>query len=46
MAGEGNEGGQFSSNPGKRWTDPVTTRRVPSTVSGKGQIRGARGARG
>jgi hypothetical protein len=23
-------GGQFTSNPGKRWTDPVTARRVPS----------------
>jgi hypothetical protein len=23
-------GSQFASNPGKRWTDPVTARRVPS----------------
>ncbi len=23
-------GSQFTSNPGKRWTDPVTARRVPS----------------
>jgi hypothetical protein len=27
--GEGN-GSQFTSNPGTRWTDPVTARRVPS----------------
>ncbi len=23
-------GSQFTSNPGTRWTDPVTARRVPS----------------
>ncbi len=25
---------QFTSNPGKRWTDPVTVRRVPSKWRG------------
>jgi hypothetical protein len=27
-------GSQFTSNPGKRWTDPVTARRVPSKWRG------------
>ncbi len=40
-AGEGNEGGQFTSNPGKRWTDPVTARRVPSKW--KGTNKGSKG---
>ncbi len=40
-AGEGNEGSQFTSNPGKRWTDPVTARRVPSKC--KGTNKGSKG---
>ncbi len=36
--------GQFTSNPGKRWTDPIAVRRVPSKW--KGEQRGTRGARG
>jgi hypothetical protein len=40
-AGEGNEGGQFTSNPGKRWVDPVTARRVPSKW--KGTNKGSKG---
>jgi hypothetical protein len=43
-AGEGNEGGQFTSNPGKRWTDPVTARRVPSKW--KGTSKGNKGSKG
>ncbi len=40
-------GGQFTSNPGKRWTDPVTARRVPSKWKGMNQgSKGTRGARG
>jgi hypothetical protein len=35
--GEGWEkGGQFTSNLRPRWTNPVTARRVPSTVSRRG----------
>ncbi len=35
------------SNPKKRWTDPVTTRRVPSKWKGEqGGTRGARGNKG
>jgi hypothetical protein len=34
-------GGQFTSNPGKRWTDPVTARRVPSKW--KGVNKGSKG---
>ncbi len=41
MGSEGNEEGQFTSNPGKRWTDPVTARRVPSKW--KGTNRGSKG---
>jgi hypothetical protein len=33
--------GQFTSNLRKRWTDPITARRVPSKWK-----RGTRGARG
>jgi hypothetical protein len=32
------------SNPGKRWTDPVTTRRVPSKW--KGTNKGNKGSKG
>jgi hypothetical protein len=34
-------GGQFTSNLGKRWTDPVTSRKVPSKY--REQERGAKG---
>jgi hypothetical protein len=30
MGGWGKYKGQFTSNPRKKWTDPVTARRVPS----------------
>ncbi len=39
--------GQFTSNPRKRWTDPVTARRVPSKwKEAIRETRGTRGARG
>ncbi len=38
------KGGQFTSNPRPRWTDPVTARRVPSKW--KRVERGARGKQG
>ncbi len=34
-------GEQFTSNLGTRWTDPVTTRRVPSKL--KGTEQGSKG---
>ncbi len=34
-ADEGKCRGQFMSNPRKRWTDPVTARRVPSKWKGE-----------
>jgi hypothetical protein len=37
-------GSQFSSNPGKRWTDPVTARRVPSKW--RGTNNGSKGNKG
>jgi hypothetical protein len=43
MGGRGKYGGQFTSNPKKRWTDPVTARRVPR--SGKGN-KGSKGSKG
>jgi hypothetical protein len=36
--------GQFTSNPRKRWTDPITARRVPSKW--KGEQKGTRGNKG
>jgi hypothetical protein len=36
----GDRGGQFTSNLGPRWTDPVTARRIPS--KSKGVERGAK----
>jgi hypothetical protein len=36
-------GGQFTSNPKKRWTDPVTTRRVPSKWKGEQGEQGEQG---
>jgi hypothetical protein len=37
-------GEQFTSNLGTRWTDPVTTRRVPSKL--KGTEQGSKGSKG
>jgi hypothetical protein len=42
-AGWGKCKGQFTSNPRKRWTDPITARRVP--CKWKREQRGTRGAR-
>ncbi len=40
-------GGQFTSNPGRRWTDPVTARRVPSKWKGTNQgSKGNKGSKG
>ncbi len=33
-------GEQFTSNQGTRWTDPITTRRVPS------KLKGSKGSKG
>jgi hypothetical protein len=35
--------GQFTSNPRKRWTDPVTARRVPSKWKGEQGEQGEQG---
>ncbi len=35
--------GQFTSNPRKKWTDPVTTRRVPSKWKGEQGEQGEQG---
>jgi hypothetical protein len=37
-------GEQFTSNLGTRWTDPVTTRRVPSKL--KETEQGSKGSKG
>ncbi len=37
-------GEQFTSNLGMRWTDPVTTRRVPNKL--KGTEQGSKGSKG
>jgi hypothetical protein len=37
-------GSQFTSKPGKRWTDPVTARRVPSKW--RGSNKGSKGNKG
>jgi hypothetical protein len=40
-------GSKFTSNPGKRWTDPVTARRVPSKWRGKNKrSKGNKGSKG
>jgi hypothetical protein len=46
MSKGGKWGVQFTSNRRPRWTDPVTARRVPSTLSGRGSEKGTRGAKG
>jgi hypothetical protein len=38
--------GQFTSDPRKRWTDPVTARRVPSKWKGKQGEQGGQGEQG
>jgi hypothetical protein len=35
--------GQFTSNPRKKWTDPVTARRVPSKWKGNKGSKGSKG---
>jgi hypothetical protein len=40
-------GSQFTSNPGKRWMDPVTARRVPSKWRGTNKgCKGNKGSKG
>ncbi len=38
--------GQFTSNPRKRWTDPVTARRVPSKWKAERGTKGNKGSKG
>jgi hypothetical protein len=46
MGRRGKYRGQFTSNPGKRWTDPVTARRVPSKWKGEQGEQGKQGEQG
>ncbi len=43
MGRRGKYRGQFTSNPRKRWTDPVTARRVPSKWEGNKRSKVSKG---